>query len=633
MLCPKCSNEVNSASQYCPHCGAQIAPSEVTAPVAGAETSPAGVPWRKGRWAIAGVAALVGLIFAAAFGLGTYFVLRSDDGESGRTGTTSSASSNGGSATSTTLAQSGASGDPQQGGVLTFALGAPDGLDPVNVWESEGMQVVQCLFDSLVAFDPQTGEVLPAAAASWEMEGDASVWTFHLVEGAMFHDGSPVTAADFKYSWERICDPDNNSRISYHLGAVTGYEAMQAGTADSLEGVEALDDHTLRVTLSYPFADFPLVTGHPSLAPVPQEAVEADPAAYADMPVGNGPFKLAQPWNSDYVIDLVRFDDYYGEDAHLDAVEFQMPPDEETAYAAFQAGELDFSPVPQGELEAASVTYGMSEDGKTVTPGGQVLAGPTAAIEYVYLNTQDETLSDVKIRQALSLAIDRQAISDSLYEGSGLPASSIVPAGIAGYVDGAWPHARYDVAAAKDALADAGYPGGRGLPPLYVHLPTGASDSSQLFTLIGHDLAAIGVTLIIQEVDYAQFLRRLERGSFTMGYGGWIADYPIIDNFLYPLFATDSGDNQSLYSDPSFDQAVAEARATADSAGRLAKYQEIVAAVGQAVPVIPIVQYNNRSVGSERLRGFVLDQMGLAHLESVWLEGGGLSPLEGDGTV
>ena len=99
------------------------------------------------------------------------------------------------------------------------------------------------------------------------------------------------------------------------------------------------------------------------------------------------------------------------------------------------------------------------------------------------------------------------------------------------------------------------------------------------------------------------------------------------------MFATDSGDNQSLYSDPSFDQAVAEARATADSAGRLAKYQEIVATVGEAVPVIPLVQYNHRSVGSERLRGFVLDQMGLAHLESVWLEGGGLSPLEGDGTV
>jgi oligopeptide transport system substrate-binding protein len=633
MLCPKCSKEVSPTGQYCPHCGAQVASSANTSEGADLGVPPAKSVWWRGRWAIAGVAALVGLVFAAAFGLGTYFILRSASGESGQAGATDSPGINGGSAASTTLPPREAGEDPHRGGVLTYALGAPDGLDPLNVWESQGTQVAQCLFDSLVAFDPETGAVLPAAATSWESEDDGSVWVFHLVEGARFHDGSPVTAADFKYAWERICDPDNGSRISYHLSAIQGYEAMRAGTADSLEGVETLDDHTLRVTLSYRFADFPQVTGHPSLAPVPRQAVEADPAAYADMPIGNGPFRLARPWEYDYVIDLIRFDDYYGQVAHLDGVEFQIPPDEETAYVAFQNGELDFSPIPQGELEAASSAYGVSEDGRTVTPGGQVLAGPTTSIEYVFLNTRDDTLSDVKIRQALSLAIDRQALSDALYEGSGQAATSIVPAGIAGYVDGAWPYARYDLAAAREALADAGYPEGRGLPPIYVHLPTGASDDSQLFTLIADHLAEVGVTLTIQEVDYPQYLRRLENGTFMMDSGGWIADYPIIDDFLYPLFATGSDDNQSLYSDLSFDQAVAEARATMDYADRLAKYQAIVAAVGEAVPVIPLVQYNHRSVGAERLRDFVLDQMGLAHLESAWLAGGGLTPDGIDDTV
>lgn len=632
MLCPKCNGEVTPSSRYCLHCGAQLAPSEGPEEVTTSPTASAGVPWRKGKWGVVAAALLAGLVFAAAFGVGTYFVLRSADGETAETGTTIFHSPAVEAETSTTLSQSGGTSDPRQGGVMTYALGMPDGIDPVNAWESEGVQVVQCLFDSLVAFDPLTGMITPAAATSWEIDGDASVWIFHLAEGAEFHDGSPVTAADFKYAWERICDPDNGSRISYHLSAVKGYEAMIAGTTSSLEGIEAVDDFTLRVTLSYPFADFPMVTGHPSLAPVPREAVESDSTAYAYKPIGNGPFKMAQPWESEYVIDLVRFDGYYGRTAYLDGVEFQIM-DEETAYVSFQDGALDFSPVPQGELQAASSAYGVSEDGMTVSPGAQVLTGPIAAVEYAYLNTQDRTLSNINLRRALSLAVDRQAIADIMFGGAGRPATSIVPEGIAGYIEGAWAYSEYDLPAAKAALAEAGYPDGRGLPPIYVHLPFAGSDVSPLLGLLEKDFSALGVVLIVQEVDYPQYLRRLQNGGFMMGYGGWIADYPAADNFLYPLFATGSSDNECLYNDPAFNQAIAEARAITDSAERMARYQDIVATVGDAAPVIPLVQYTHRSVGSGRIRGLVLDQMGLAHLESVWLEESGSLPIDGDGSV
>jgi peptide/nickel transport system substrate-binding protein/oligopeptide transport system substrate-binding protein len=242
-------------------------------------------------------------------------------------------------------------------------------------------------------------------------------------------------------------------------------------------------------------------------------------------------------------------------------------------------------------------------------------------------------LSNVELRRALSLAVDRQAIADSLYGGASRPATSIVPTGIPGYVERAWAYSRHDPAEARAALAEAGYPEGRGLPPLYVHLPAGASDASLMINLIADDFAAIGVTLIIQEVDYPQYLRRLENGDFMIGFGGWIADYPIVDNFLYPLFASDSSDNDCFYSDPAFSQAIADARATIDDAERAAKYQAIVATVGDAAPVIPLVQYSHRNVGSERLRDFVLDQMGLARLESAWLEGSGPLPIEGEGSA
>jgi len=193
--------------------------------------------------------------------------------------------------------------DVTKGGTFNFYISEPAFIDPFNLQESEGTQVGQAVFDSLVSFDPITSELKPAAAVSWEPNEDATVWTFKLVEGAKFHDGSDVTADDFKYAWERICTPANESEISYHLGAVKGYDAMQEGTATELEGVKVIDDYTLEVTLNYGFADFEFVVGHPALAPVPKEAVEADPAAFSDMPIGNGPFKMAEPWAHDQYIN------------------------------------------------------------------------------------------------------------------------------------------------------------------------------------------------------------------------------------------------------------------------------------------------------------------------------------------
>ena len=322
-MCPKCGSEVGTTSVYCPSCGAQIAPAGQEGEVAESASFKKRARW-KDKMVIVGVPLLAGLLFAAAFGSGMYYLTRSsDDGEgAGRTETTLPAGSADGSSTSTTLQPGAAYPDLGDGGILTFALGEPDCLDPVNVWESSGSQVAQCLFDSLVAFDPKTGEVVPAAAESWETNHDASVWTFHLVEGARFHDGAPVTAADFKYAWERICDPTNDSSISYHLSSVEGYDDMRARVADSLEGVKVLGDYTLRVTLSDPFADFGVVVGHASLAPVPRAVVEADPSAYADMPIGNGPFMLARSWTYGPSIDLMRFGDYYGDEPRLGGVQF-----------------------------------------------------------------------------------------------------------------------------------------------------------------------------------------------------------------------------------------------------------------------------------------------------------------------
>ena len=308
-----------------------------------------------------------------------------------------------------------------------------------------------------------------------------------------------------------------------------------------------------------------------------------------------------------------------------------MFPDEETAYLAFQDGELDFCPVPTGAMGGAADVYGVSDDGITVSPGAQVLTGPEAAVNYIFLDTTDEILGNVKLRRALSLAIDRQKIADAFFQGVAKPATSIVPSSVLGYEDGAWSYSRYDVAAAKTMLGEAGYPRGRDLPDIYLYSHAGASTTAQILGSVKDDLEAIGVTVVLQEVDYAQYVRRLKNGSLSGGYAGWIADYPSVHNFLYSLFGSDSTDNNSQYVDSSFNRQVADARATKDEQERILKYQEIARTIGDDAPVIPLLEYSHSHVGSARLRDFVYDHMGVAHLDAAWLSETGLTATAGAG--
>lgn len=507
--------------------------------------------------------------------------------------------------------------DVQEGGAFNIYINEPAFIDPVNLQESEGTQVGNQLFDSLVAFDYKTGDIMAAAAESWEANEDATVWTFKLKD-AKFHDGSDVTAADFKYAWERICNPVNESEIAYHLEPVVGYDEMQEGTGTELGGVKALDEKTLEVTLKYSFGDFEFVVGHPALAPVPKAVVEADPAAFAEKPIGNGAFMMAEPWAHDQYIKVVRFDDYYGEKPKVDGVNYLIFKDQDTAWLEFQAGNLDFTDIPSGQVEAVKAQYGVSDDGLEVAPGKQVLTGPEVAIYYILINNKDELLSNVALRQALSLAINRQAIADTVYEGVREPAHGIVPGGIAGYQENAWAYCKYDPEAAKAKLEEAGYPGGEGLPDIMLSFNSGAGHED-VMAVIQSDLAAIGVTAVFDGSEWAQYLDKLGAGDFMIGRLGWIADYPIMDNFLFPLFLSTSLDNYSFYVNPEVDAALMDARATVDTDERIDKYQAIERTIGEDAPVIPIVKYRHHHVGSDRVRDLVYSPQGLLNLESAWI--------------
>ena len=511
-----------------------------------------------------------------------------------------------------------AAGGPVQGGTLNVDINEPVAIEPLDLEESEGTQVGQALFDSLASFDFVTSEIKPGAAAKWEANADGTVWTFHLVPGAKFHDGSPVTSADFIYAWNRLVNPVNKSNVAYHLEPIKGYDEVLAGKATEMTGLKAIDANTLEVSLKYAFSDFEYVVAHPTLGPVPKAAVEKDPAAFATAPIGNGPFMIDTAWEHDQSIKLKAFPDYYGTKPNVAGVDFKIFKDPETAFLEFKAGNLDWTAIPSGQIKATQTEYGTSDNGYTANPGKQTLLGAELAIYYLDINVTDTLLKNVDLRQALSLAINRQAICDTVMEGTRVPSDSIIPPGIVGYEPGAWPASKYDVEAAKAALAKAGYPGGKGLPEMTLSCNSGGSHE-QIMALVQADLKAIGVNVKTELTEWAAYLPKLQGHQYQLGRMGWIADYPIIDNFLYPIFYSTSSNNYSGYADPATDKAITDARQITDGAARVKAYQEIVKTIGAQSPAIPLMAYRHGRVTSDRVYNLTDSPMGLLDFVGCWI--------------
>jgi oligopeptide transport system substrate-binding protein len=503
---------------------------------------------------------------------------------------------------STPVAEKPAGETPVKGGTINFQIGEPAVIDPIDAQESEGIQVTQSVFDSLVDFDSLTSKIKPAAAESWKPNADATVWTFKLKKGAKFHNGREVKAADFKYAWERIALGKNASTISYHLAPVKGFDEMQADKATELSGVKVVDDYTLEVTLQYPFADFEYVVGHPALAPVPKEGIK-----------------------------LKAFADYYGDKPLVDGVDFKIYKDDESAFTDFKQGNLDFVNIPTGQIKATVAQYGESPDGYTMNPGKQTILGSELSTYYIYINTQDPITKNADLRKAMASAVNAQAICDVVYEGTRIPASGPVPAGIVGYQKNAWPNNSYDVARAKELLTKAGYPGGKGLPEIALSFNVGRGHE-KVMQLIQADLAVVGIKVKLDGrpwETYSSEWLKIKDGKFAnndvhqMMRLGWLADYPIMDNFLYPIFESKSGDNKALYKNADVDKMLLEARSTTDGAARVKLYQDIEKKIGEDQPMIALVNYRHIKVGSDRVHNLVDSPMGLASLDKAWLTAGG----------
>lgn len=517
--------------------------------------------------------------------------------------------------------QNGEGDPPGDGGTVRYAIGEPTAIVPVEAVGGAALTVVDALFDSLTYWGPPPGsraagtdlQARPSAARSWSSDSEARTWTFRLRPGATYHDGStPVTAADFVFAWELAVRTD---QVGYHLRDVDGYEAVRAGDTDELAGVTAIDEHTLEVRLAQPNAEFPTVVGHPALGPLPRALWEADPDAFRQRPIGNGPFAASEAWAHGAFVRVAPFEGWRNRVTRPSVTEvvFQIM-DLDTAYLAFQQGRLDFTDLPPGALEDAVAAYGESQDGYS---GPGVLRGDTPVLYYVGFNLAQAPFDDVEVRRAVSQAVDRSALTAEVLDGNVRSARSMVPPVLPGSGIAPCPTCRHEPAAAQEVFAE------RDITSLALWFNRGGGHEP-VARHLRRDLRAVGVRLELRTEEFPDYLAVLESGEAGLYRFGWAVDYPSMDNALYPLLHSsarpgrESAHNYGGYAASDVDALLDEARATTDPQERHARYAEAAdLALNRDQVVVPLFTYRHSAVASDRLRGLVYNPLGYVDLVSV----------------
>ena len=523
---------------------------------------------------------------------------------------------------------------PVAGGTMTYFIDEPRSLEPRHAVDADSLAVISALFDPLVKVDPHDSTILIGAAAeTFSSTATATVWTFELDQTARFSDGSPVRAQDFVYAFNRIANPQTVDTITREvapspiidsLALVVGFDEVITGTATTLSGVRALDDYTLQITLTRPFADFAYLMAHPAFSPLPQETVERGTEhngtliPYGEMPIGNGAFKLDEPWRHDQHLKTVRSDMYRGERPYLEGVTFRMYRDVETAYREFLAGNLDYTLIAPGEIEAAVTQFGSAPDGYRANPGEQVLLGGRALTYSLVLNNEHEQLANPAVRRAISRAIDREALCADIFADTHIPATNIVSPGVAGYVERAWADTRFDANTARSALAESGYPEGAGLVPFVFIYPygTGHRDVAEQ---VQRDLATVGIRVELEELEWEAYLERLAAGAFGFASVSYGADYLSAYPFLEGAFASTSPENFARYRSEATDVALAEIATMDDNEIRSRRLEALNKTIAADNPVVPLTHPGIGTIVSTRMRDFSINVLMVPDWTNVWI--------------
>lgn len=508
----------------------------------------------------------------------------------------------------------GGDGAAADGGTFSVYVGEPENpLIPGNTTESEGHQVISSLWTGLIEYAADGAVEYTGVAESIESE-DNTTWTVELKDGWTFHDGTPVTAQSFVDAWNYTAYSPNAQGASYFFSNILGYDDLQAPTddegnvtgdpaAEELSGLRVIDENTFEVELASPFAQFPVTVGYNAFWPMP-EAFFEDPEGFGAMPIGNGPFQAEGEFVPGQGITVTRYEDYAGEDpAVAESVDFRVYADLNTGYNDLQAGNLDVLPdLPPDALASAQDVL-----------GDRYLEAPSSGFTYLGYPTYDERFSDPRVRQALSMGVDRQAISDAIFAGSRTPADAYVAPVVDGYREGVCEYCELDVDAANALLDEAGFDRSQ---PIELWFNAGAGHDAWV-QAVGNQLREnLGLDYVLRgELDFAEYLPLLDEQGVTGPFRlGWSMDYPSPQNYLEPLYSTaalpPAGSNATFYSNPEFDALIQQGNSASSNEEALDFYNQAEDILLEDMPIIPMFFDLEQAGHSENVSDVVIDVFG-----------------------
>lgn len=504
-----------------------------------------------------------------------------------------------------TTAESTEAGSTTGEKILKVQVGPdPETVDPALNSAVDGGNMILHAFEGLLTLD-ENGQLKEGQAESWETSEDGLTWTFHLRDGLKWSDGTDLTAKDFVYSWQRVCDPNVAAPYAETvLGMVKGYDEAVAGDITKLD-VQAPDEKTVVVNLAHPCSYFGELAAFATLNPVQQATVEANGDAWAtsaDTYISNGPFMMTE-WVPGSHITFSKNPNYWNAEAiKLDKLEFELIEDSNAAYSAYTSGEVDMiKDVPTEEIPSLQGNDDFHVE-------------PIIGTYYVSLNLQKEYFQDARVRKALSLAIDRNYVANTLMQGTYSPASSIVGPGwldtdgssFAENANGGTPYIDNDnfdanLEEAKKLLEEAGYPNGEGFPQIE-YTTNDAGYHKVVAEYLQQAWAAIGIDLKVNIVEWASFTPMRRNGEFDVARNGWVGDYTDPSNIL-ELFCTTNGNNDGKYTNADFDAAIEDSRVTTDAATRSEDLHKAEDALMNDAGCIPIAYYNDFWLQSSKITG------------------------------
>jgi ABC-type transport system substrate-binding protein len=431
----------------------------------------------------------------------------------------------------------------------------PSQMDPITQSELIAGDILRNLYEGLTAID-RDGKIVPALATAWEPIDDGKGWRFHLRPGVKLHTGRVFTANDIKRSYEALLTPELKPGVSQvYLADIVGAKDMLDGKAKTLAGVTVVDDTTVEVRFNKPDVLFPIYP----VGLFDADVLQRGPDWFLQVSAGTGPFTFAE-WKRGVDVRLAAFPGYWGGAPKIDGVDFMIVPEIETALSLYETKGIDLVEVPRSALRRIL---------KDPRYANEMLQVPAAQINYLGM-TQNlyAPFKDKRVREAISLAVDRDAIVKGLQGGAGVPLYGSITPGIAGYAPVA--KIAYDPARAKQLLAEAGFPDGKGLPPLEIQGTP--PDKDDLAYFADHFKKVLGIDVTVKVVERATHIKQMNAGEVAFFPWGWTADYPDALYYLSQLWYTSSPYNRIRWHNEDYDRLIDEAKTTADADARYKVY-------------------------------------------------------------